>query len=188
MAEHELEMEETTIESGPERYAVPPQGAIPNSGLPLLVWRGVAEGGDRASAFERLFEENGWGNTWRNGIYDFHHFHSDAHEVLGIAAGEVTVRFGGDDGPRVALSAGDAVTIPAGVSHRNEGASGGLLVIGGYAGRRSPDLRRGDPGELREVRANIAAVPTPGSDPVEGVAGVLPQLWAPVPAAPPGAA
>ena len=51
MAEHELEIEERAPQSGPERYAVPPQGAIPNSALPLLVWRGVAEGGDRA---ERL--------------------------------------------------------------------------------------------------------------------------------------
>src|SRR5262245_18872215 len=90
--------------------------------LPLVVYRGVCKGLDAAAQFERLFAGNGWAGGWRNGIYAYHHFHSTAHEVLGIAAGTAKVRFGGEAGAVVEVRAGDVVVIPAGVSHCNEGA------------------------------------------------------------------
>ena len=43
----------------------------------------------------RAFAAHGWSNAWRDGIFGYHHFHSIAHEVLGIASGEVRVMFGG---------------------------------------------------------------------------------------------
>lgn len=36
---------------------------------------------------EKVFNVNGWGDAWRNGIYDFVHYHSMTHEVLGVAQG-----------------------------------------------------------------------------------------------------
>ena len=33
---------------------------------------------------------------WTDTIYDYTHFHSNAHEVLGIAEGKVTLRVGGE--------------------------------------------------------------------------------------------
>ena len=65
-------------------------GDIPNSRYPLIVYAGAIDpaAGDPAVAFETRFAANGWGNGWRNGIFPFHHYHSTAHEVLGIAAGE----------------------------------------------------------------------------------------------------
>jgi uncharacterized protein YjlB len=40
----------------------------------------------KANTFmEDLFDENGWGDSRRNGIYDYVHYHSRIHEVLGIA-------------------------------------------------------------------------------------------------------
>jgi uncharacterized protein YjlB len=73
---------------------------IPNNVLPLLVYPGAVEvvGADPAAAFERVFAANGWGRSWRNGIFPYPHFHSTAHEVLGIARGEAKVRFGGAGG------------------------------------------------------------------------------------------
>ena len=68
---------------------------------------------------ERHFAARRWSNAWRNGIYPFHHFHSIAHEVLGIATGEVRVMFGGSAGQELMVQAGDVVVIPAGVAHRN---------------------------------------------------------------------
>ena len=40
------------------------------------------------------------------------------------------------------------------------------------------DLRRGDPAERDEVRANIAQVPLPERDPVQGETGPVVELWA----------
>lgn len=155
----------------PARHLFADDGHIPNHpGLPLLVYAGALASGtaDRAAAFEALFRRHGWGGMWRNGIYGFHHYHSTAHEVLGIAAGRAKVRFGGEHGTTLDLEAGDAVLIPAGVGHCNLGASADLLVVGAYPAGQRADLRRGDARDRPQVLANIAAVPLPQHDPVTG--------------------
>jgi uncharacterized protein YjlB len=152
-------------------------GRIPNSILPLLVYRQALSGFDLASGFERRFADHDWRGSWRNGIFDYHHFHSTSHEVLGVAAGEAVVRFGGEHGQSVTVRAGDAVVIPAGVGHRLEQGSPDLLVIGAYPEGRGWDIRRGDPRERDEVMTNLAAVPLPAMDPLEGAAGPLLGAW-----------
>jgi uncharacterized protein YjlB len=165
--------------ASPESFAFPDDGSIPNSCLPLLVYRGAVdpEGGDPAKALEELFARNGWTGSWRNGIYDFHHFHSTAHEVLGIADGHVRARFGGDRGRLVELAPGDVVVIPAGVGHKNEESEGILLVIGAYPHGTTVDLCRGKAEERDKVLANIRAVPLPPTDPVKGPGGDLVHVW-----------
>lgn len=171
-----------------ESYRFADDGRIPNSVLPLLVYRRALTGDWLAAAFERRFAANDWRRAWRNGIYDFHHFHSISHEVLGIAAGEALVRFGGEHGRSVTVAVGDVVAIPAGVGHRLERGSRDLLVVGAYPEGRDWDLRRGDPAERAEVLANIAAVPLPATDPLHGVGGPLAEAWSsPVVAGLPGA-
>ena len=149
-----------------DEHRFAPSGGIPNSGLPLLVWRGALPEG--AGAIAARFAANGWSNAWTNGVFAYHHFHSNAHEALGVSRGEARVRFGGPEGETVALRAGDAVVIPAGVGHCREWASGDFEVVGAYPGGGDYDIRRGDPAEAAEVAANIAAVPLPPGDPVEG--------------------
>ena len=77
-------------------------GETPNNPrLPLLVYRAafsLEREKDPAVPFERAFAAHGWGDGWRNGIYPFLHFHTDTHEVLGIARGCATVEFGGARG------------------------------------------------------------------------------------------
>lgn len=167
-----------------ETFRFEDDGHIPNNpALPLLLYRAaIRPGEDAAMCFEALFAANGWGGGWRDGIYDYHHFHSNAHEVLGIAKGEARVRFGGDGGATVAVRAGDVIVIPAGVGHRNEGASDDLLVVGAYPGGRQPDLRTGAPGERPKVLENIRAVPLPEADPVCGDDGPLLRYWRNAPA------
>jgi uncharacterized protein YjlB len=153
-------------------------GVVPNNRLPLVVYRGaLAEGGDRAASCEALFARNGWPNPWRNGIYGHHHYHSTAHEVLGIAAGSARVRLGGENGQSVELRAGDVVVIPAGVAHKREAASADLLVIGAYPRGQRPDIRRAEAGERDEAVAAIAAVPLPAADPVTGGGVPLLEVW-----------
>ncbi|HSA82239.1 MAG TPA: cupin domain-containing protein [Geminicoccaceae bacterium] len=155
-------------------------GSIPNNPkLPLLVYPGAVatSGADPAAAFEEIFAANGWSGSWRNGIYPFPHYHSTAHEVLGIARGEAKVRFGGDRGIVLDVQAGDVVVIPAGVGHQNLGASGDLLVVGAYPGGAGFDLCRGGPDDRPRVLDNIRQVALPAADPVFGRAGPLLAQW-----------
>ncbi|WP_159346350.1 cupin domain-containing protein [Roseomonas harenae] len=153
-----------------EAHRFAPSGGIPNSGLPLLIWRDALPRTD--AAITARFAQHGWSNAWTNGVFDYHHFHSIAHEALGVSRGEARVRFGGPGGEVIALQAGDAVVIPAGVGHCREWASEDFELVGAYPGGGDYDIRRGDPAERTEVEAHIAAVPTPGANPVDG--GVLP--------------
>jgi hypothetical protein len=83
----------------PATWLFADDGLIPNNpALPLVIYRGaidVAHARDPAALFEAAFACNGWGQSWRNGIYPFVHYHSMCHEVLGIARGGARVRFGG---------------------------------------------------------------------------------------------
>lgn len=168
---------EPTQEVETSRFA--DDGRIPNSRLPLLVFRSALAPGsaDPAAAFERLFARHGWLGAWRDGIFAFHHFHSTTHEVLGVARGWAEVRFGGEAGATQHLAAGDVVVIPAGVGHKHERSSDDFLVVGAYPDGRDWDVRRGEPGERPTVMANLAAVPLPGQDPVHGADGPLLDAW-----------
>ena len=157
----------------PEALQLEPDGGIPNSRLPVLIYHDLEAARDAGRA-ESAFAEHGWRGAWRNGIFSFHHFHSTAHEVLAIAAGSVRVRLGGPAGRSLEVRRGDVLVLPAGTGHRNEADSGDLLVVGAYPNGMSWDIRRGDPGEYDEVVANIAAVPLPDSDPV---GGSVSRLW-----------
>jgi uncharacterized protein YjlB len=160
----------------PETHTFDDDGGIPNSRLPVLIYHGVGDAHDAARC-EALFDSNGWVPDWRDGIFSFHHFHSIAHEVLGIVAGTATVTLGGPDGRSFEIGEGDVLVLPAGTGHCNEGSSPDLLVIGAYPDGMPWDLRRGDPAEHDEAVANIERVPLPRSDPVEGESGALTRLW-----------
>jgi uncharacterized protein YjlB len=153
---------------GAERLMLPAGDEIPNNPhLPVLLHRGAVPAGDPAAA-EALFARHGWPPAWRNGIYDFHHYHPNAHEALAIVSGEVRVRLGGEGGVTLDLAAGDMVVLPAGTGHRNLGASSRLLVVGAYPPGGPPEQFTGRPGEIARARQSIPRVPNPPTDPVTG--------------------
>jgi uncharacterized protein YjlB len=160
-----------------ERFA--DDGTFPNSQLPLLFYRG-AVAPDRASpeAMEALFGGNGWPPQWRSSVYPFHHYHSTAHEVLGIASGDARLMLGGPQGRTFDVNPGDVIVIPAGVAHRRLSSTDDFLVVGGYPlGHEHWDLKRGEPGDRPRADHNIAALPLPETDPVEGKDGALLAAW-----------
>jgi uncharacterized protein YjlB len=155
-------------------------GTFPNNGmLPLMVYARALDTPEdiTAEAFETLFLTNAWGNAWRNGVYGFHHYHSTAHEVLGIYAGTAQVQFGGPKGVSLAVVPGDVVIIPAGVAHKNVDASGDFRCVGAYPRGQRWDMNYGKSGERPRADENIAAVATPCLDPVYGAGGPLLDRW-----------
>ena len=175
----DLEMELTRVKEGVLSAILPDDGTFPNSRLPLLVYPGALAGksGDLAQRFERLFMGNSWGGTWRNGIYSVHHYHSTAHEVLGICGGSGLVRLGGEPGVTLRVRPGDCVVIPAGVAHKLLEKTPDFLVVGAYPAGQSYDICYGRPGERPRADSRIEGVSLPALDPVSGKSGPLLQLW-----------
>jgi len=163
----------------PERIPFKDDGSIPNSRYAVLIYRGAVDLDDRdpASSMEERFTANHWTNSWRNGIYPFHHYHSTSHEVLGVYQGSATVRLGGERGQDFFVEAGEVIVIPAGVGHKNLGASERFGVVGAYPNGRRWDLLRGRPGERPQADQNILAIPMPTEDPLYGSDGPLKKIW-----------
>jgi uncharacterized protein YjlB len=155
-------------------------GPFPNNArVPLLLYHATVQlpTNDPAHIFEDLFGHHGWHGAWRNGIYGYHHYHSTAHEVLGVYSGTATVQLGGPNGITVSLHAGDVVLIPAGVAHKNLGSSRDFGVVGAYPAGQEWDMQYGRPGERPHTDQNIARVHVPSTDPVHGPGGPLTERW-----------
>ena len=140
-------------------------GFVPNHPWwPLIIYRGTVrlpEEFDPAAVFEQLFAGHGWGRSWRNGVYEYVHYHSRIHEVLGVARGRGTVRFGGDDGRKIELKAGDVAILPAGTGHQALAASEDFLVVGAYPPKRKlrpvPPARRSREGDRDDSKRRPSA-------------------------------
>jgi uncharacterized protein YjlB len=159
-----------------ETWFAPPGEQIPNNpSFAVLVYRDLPAVSGGADSCRGLFAEHGWVGSWVDGVFDFHHFHSTSHEVLGVVSGEATLELGGPQGERFDVSAGDVLVLPAGTGHRRASTRGAFTVVGAYPrGQEDYDLLRGDdPAEVTAARERIAALGAPPSDPVggDGVAG-----------------
>jgi uncharacterized protein YjlB len=130
---------------------------------------------------EETFHGNAWRGSWRNGIFTFHHYHSTAHEVLGLYSGQVKAQFGGPDGQAVTAKTGDVIIIPAGVAHKNLDQSPDFRCVGAYPAEQSPDMQYGKPGERPSADQNIRSVLLPKTDPVFGKNGPLLEIWGKIP-------
>ena len=106
-----------------------------------VIHRGVGE--PRPEWFEERFAANGWTGAWRNGVFDWHHYHQTTHEVLGCYRGRARVQLGGPDGEVHDIAPGDVVVIPAGCAHKRLEASGDFAVVGAYPGGVTPDMQDG---------------------------------------------
>jgi uncharacterized protein YjlB len=162
-------------------FALEDDGAVPNSRFPLLIYQNAVRlpAREPGSVFEELFGANEWSGSWSDNIYTYHHYHSTAHEVLGVYRGAATVQFGGEHGIKQKISTGDVVIIPAGVAHKNLGAGSDFGVVGAYPGGQEWDMNYGRPAERPQADENIARVALPKLDPVYGADGPLLEHWRP---------
>ncbi|MBX5014186.1 cupin [Rhizobium lentis] len=150
-------------------------GWVPNNPrLPVLLYRGLFDNCETAD-FESCFATNGWTGIWTNGVFDYQHYHSGAHEVLGIAHGSATLLIGGPGGQALQVAAGDCLVLPAGTGHQNLGCTADFEVIGAYPKGQHADIQTS--AASNEMLAKISSVPLPDTDPVEGPSGFLVEKW-----------
>ncbi|MFD1344518.1 cupin [Litorisediminicola beolgyonensis] len=143
-----------------------PSGGIPNHPeLPALV---VADAFEYASSgdIQARFHANRWSGTWVWTVFDYHHFHPDAHEALGVVSGHATLHLGGPEGETVLVRAGDLLLLPAGTGKKRQVSSEDFQVVGAYPpGQADVTTLRGDDGG-DDIRDTIRAVPLPETDPL----------------------
>jgi uncharacterized protein YjlB len=154
-------------------------GLVPNNILPFLVYQGAVtlDPKQPEQTIENLFETNNWGGTWRNGVYDYLHYHATVHEVLGVARGHARVRFGGDNGTILEIKTGDIAILPAGTGHQCIKASDDFCVVGAYPPGARMEITRATPDNHAKALKTIPDVAKPPADPVTGKHGALMRLW-----------
>ena len=163
----------------PETYYIGDNGIFPGNRLPVLHYRKAI----RLPIFfpahhiKKLFKKNDWTNTWRDGIYTYHHYHSNTHEAMAVIKGRTTLLLGGANGKQIVLHKGDIIVIPAGVAHKNLGKMKDIICIGGYPEGRDFDMKYGHPAERPQTDWNIEELPLPATGPLAGRADALLQLW-----------
>ncbi|HEV7232066.1 MAG TPA: cupin domain-containing protein [Bacteroidia bacterium] len=160
-------------------YYLHDTGKFPNSTNPVLHYKNVLHipifmG---ARLVRELFRENGWFNSWKSGIFEFSHYHSITHEVLGVISGKATLLLGGENGLQVRVEKGDVLLIPAGVAHRNLSPEHSLTCIGAYPDGRDYDMNYGHEDERPQTDIRIRNVPIPSKDPVFGTEGDMHAFW-----------
>ena len=162
-----------------ETFQLPEHGWVPNNArLPVILYRHALTAGEceeTAGAFEEAFARHGWPAQWRDVIYNYHHYHSTAHEVLGMASGSARLMIGGPRGMEIKVQAGDALLLPTGTGHRSIDASEDFLCVGGYPEGQKWDICREAPSD--KARKRMASLPFPKSDPIGGMDGPLSDHW-----------
>lgn len=162
------------------RHMLSDDGKFPNNGLlPLLVYSQALELPPKGAGLivEEVFESNGWTNSWQDGVYAYHHYHSTAHEVMGVFQGSARIQFGGPNGIALLLEKGDVVIIPAGVAHKSIDVYDNFMCVGAYPKGQEYDMNYGHEQEREKARENIRKLPLPVTDPVYGTHGPLQSNW-----------
>jgi len=158
-----------------EQIVFHPSDWVPNNPtLPMLIYRRAIFDAT-SSDFEAAFSENGWTGIWQNGVFNYQHYHSGAHEVLGVGSGSAKLLIGGPDGKTFDLIAGDALILPAGTGHKNLGSSPDFQIVGAYPEGQNADIQTQAASDA--MLKTISSLPVPSTDPICGLAGGLNDYW-----------
>lgn len=151
-------------------------GVIPNNAkLPVLIYSGVFK--DNPEQIESTFNEHNWQNSWVSDVFDYHHYHSNSHEVLGVRSGSAKLKIGGERGEELLVDCGDILILPAGTGHKKVSSSPDFKIVGAYPEGMEYNTKTGKNNERPQVLQEIKQVPLPSNDPVFGDNGPLKQSW-----------
>lgn len=152
-------------------------GDIPNNILPVVIYKNSLQYMPNKN-FESTFLQNGWANNWHDIILMEDHFHSNAHEVLGLKSGQARLMLGGKNGEIVSVETGDVIILPAGVGHYSVDNSVEYQFVGGYPNGADWNLHFSLKKENSQtILAEIANIPLPEKDPIFGDKGALFEYW-----------
>jgi len=142
------------------KYYFKPDDSIPNNILPVIIHKteSSVKGDNLADLLEFTFTKNGWTNTWRWGMYDYHHFHSNTFEVVAVFKGNATIQIGGDEGLKLDIEVGDVILLPPGTGHKCLVHSPDFTLIGAYPNGIEPDLHRSYAANKEGIIENIGNV------------------------------
>lgn len=167
-------------EKNVQYYYLKDDGTFPNNArLPVLFYKGIIPKKFFEGPLEvkQLLKLNHWENAWADTVYDFHHYHSTAHEVLVCIEGHTQLQVGGDNGVTIHFEKGDALVIPAGVAHKNLDPDNIFKCVGAYPKGQNYDMNYGRLNEREKAERNIELVELPEADPLFGVEGPLTKYW-----------
>ncbi len=157
----------------------------PNSAFPVLYYpEAFKEITNNDNPEREVIEKLGqhlYKRDWVDGIFPYHHFHNNTHEVLVCIEGEASVQLGGPNGKTVTFSKGDVLLLPAGTAHKRIEASDDFEIVGAYPdGIDYQTYREEDVASeeiYEKVRQESAKVPVPENDPVQGQEGAVQKYW-----------
>ncbi|MET1013592.1 MAG: cupin domain-containing protein [Paenisporosarcina sp.] len=151
-------------------------GYIPNNPhLPVILVKEVFQ--DHPSDIEKIFNQHNWQNSWVNGVFPYHHYHSNAHEVLGVKAGTARLIIGGESGKKITVQQGDVIILPAGTGHKKLECSNDFKIVGAYPEGMSYNIKTGEDNDRPQVLHDIVQVPLPMTDPIFGNRGPVFDHW-----------
>lgn len=151
-------------------------GVIPNHPrLPVLLVKGAFQ--ENPEEIEHIFNKHNWKNSWVNGVFPYHHYHSNAHEVLGVKAGTARLIIGGENGEELTVHPGDVLILPAGTGHKKLECSNDFKIVGAYPEGMSYNVMTGEESDRPKVLLDIKQVPLPMTDPISGNKGPIFDYW-----------
>lgn len=157
-------------------YYFEKNGYIPNHpSLPVLHYKKAMKNNE--TNIGKIFRSNNWGNCWINGVYDYHHYHSNSHEVLGIMKGSALLLLGGEAGSKLIVNEGDVLLLPAGTGHKKLSASPDFQIVGAYPNGQEYNVKKNTKEEMENAEDEIASAPFPEADPVYGEQGPMVKMW-----------
>lgn len=150
-------------------------GQIPNNPyLPVLVYQSVFS---KTDDLRHILSTNQWGNAWEAGVFSYHHYHSNSHEVLLVINGTAQLILGGRNGTPISITEGDVLILPAGTGHKLISQTNNFTVMGAYPNSQSYDICVGKASERPQNLYHIENVSIPNTDPIFGSHGPLKQHW-----------
>jgi uncharacterized protein YjlB len=162
-----------------KHFFIKDDGRFPNNAkLPVLLYKSAWQLPlFKATFIKTELRRHSWENSWKNGVYEYHHYHSVSHEVLCAYRGATKVLLGGDKGVIVDFEVGDVLIIPAGVAHKNIEPDNTFKCVGAYPKGQNYDMQYGHEYERPAADSRIRKVELPLEDPVFGKFGPLKEFW-----------